>query len=73
MSDEIGSVSACVICTHRAIWHHDERGCQYHGNSPENRCVCRRNSDQVVSRIVYEAMHKASDQWLIASVEAGNE
>ena len=56
------AVSACVVCQHRAIWHHDERGCQYHGNG-SHRCPCRRTSDQVVARIVYEAISSAAVPW----------
>ena len=48
--------SACLTCEHRAIWHHDERGCQYNGNGPF-RCTCRRTSDQVVARIVADAVN----------------
>lgn len=41
----------CRDCNHRAIWHHDERGCQFHGNGP-NRCYCASSSDAVVSRLI---------------------
>lgn len=63
------AISACFICGHRAIWHHDERGCQYLGNIAERRCACRRNSDQVVARLIHEAMNRAARSWLDASVE----
>ncbi len=61
--------SACHSCGHRAIWHHDERGCQYHGNGP-SRCPCRRDSDQVVARAIHEAMIAAALPWLNRSVDA---
>jgi hypothetical protein len=61
------SVSACYMCGHRAIWHHDDRGCQYHGNG-QNRCACRRSSDQVVARLIHDAIAAASRPYLDASV-----
>lgn len=64
--EEKGSPSACPTCDHRAKWHHDERGCEYHGNGPF-RCTCRRSSDQVVARIVADAVN-ASHR---ISIEAG--
>lgn len=63
-AQERGAISACVICGHRAVWHHDQRGCEYHGSAEGRRCQCRRTSDQVVARIVYEAMTKAASPWL---------
>jgi hypothetical protein len=65
---ETGTVSSCIICGHRATWHHDERGCMYHGDSPDRRCACRRTSDQVVARIIHEALIKAASTWLDASI-----
>lgn len=65
---EKDAISACPVCEHRAIWHHDERGCQYHGNSALGRCPCRRNSDQIVAQIISRAMHKAADEWFDAIV-----
>ena len=61
------SVSASFMCGHRAVWHHDERGCQYHGNGPD-RCACRRTSDQVIARLIYEAMLAGALPYLNASV-----
>lgn len=33
-----GALCPDESCGHRAIWHHDERGCQYHGNG-QYRCA----------------------------------
>jgi hypothetical protein len=38
-------------CGHRVMWHHDERGCGFHGYS-NARCECYRDSDAAVERIV---------------------
>lgn len=46
-----GALCPDESCGHRAIWHHDERGCQYHGNG-QYRCACRLTSDAVVERII---------------------
>lgn len=47
--EEAGAL--CPQCNHRAIWHHDERGCQYHG-SGESGCPCALDSDQTVAQII---------------------
>lgn len=41
----------CLDCHHRVIWHHDERGCQYHGNG-RDRCPCAISSDAVVTHLI---------------------
>lgn len=41
----------CLDCGHRAIWHHDERGCMYHGNG-RDRCPCAIDSDAVVAHLI---------------------
>lgn len=64
---EKDAISACPVCEHRVIWHHDERGCDYHGAGPF-RCPCRRTSEQVVAQLISRAMQRVADQWFDAIV-----
>ena len=61
--EEVGAL--CPQCSHRAIWHHDERGCQYHGNG-ESGCPCALDSDQTVERIIaarLDRVRAVAEQW----------
>ena len=45
---------ACA-CGHGVAWHHDTRGCGYHGYSPEHRCPCPLRGDEVVTELLAQA------------------
>lgn len=66
-SPERDSISACVSCGHRAVWHRDDDQCVY-GEPGAPACPCRRTSDQVIARLIFEAMTKAANTYLEASL-----
>lgn len=49
MSAEETTRQTCP-CGHRPTWHHDERGCGYHGHGP-HACPCALSSDDVVDAL----------------------
>lgn len=49
-------------CGHGVSWHHDTRGCGYHGYSTEHRCPCLLLPDGVVCSIVREHTERAWDE-----------
>ena len=63
---EDGPAFSCD-CGHVMQWHHEERGCQYHGNGP-SRCRCLRDIDTAIlaspqfARIIAEAKAEAWDE-----------
>lgn len=60
-----GALCPDESCGHRAIWHHDERGCEYHGNG-QYRCACLLTSDAVVERIIdarLAPIRALADEW----------
>lgn len=48
---EANPQAARCDCGHRAKWHHDQRGCEFHGVGPR-RCPCALTSDEAVARII---------------------
>ena len=46
LRDAADDALAC-LCGHGFDWHHEERGCQYHGNGP-SRCRCLRDAATAV-------------------------
>ena len=46
-SAPVGDVEAC--CEHSLRWHHEERGCGYHGFAPEHRCPCLLTFDEALA------------------------
>jgi hypothetical protein len=73
---------AICECGHRVTWHHDIRGCGYHGYAAGHRCPCSLSSDAVVEGIVERATADAEArgrdagirqaiQWLQADYEYG--
>ena len=51
MTDVHLTPDAVCECSHRVTWHHDTRGCEYHGTGP-NRCLCALSSDASVERLI---------------------
>lgn len=65
-TEEARASSAC-LCGHRAEWHHDVRGCDYHGAGP-HKCPCERSCEAVIESIVAERlaerMSETCREWL---------
>lgn len=39
-------------CEHAVKWHHETRGCGYHGHAPEDRCPCLLTVDEALEHYV---------------------
>ncbi|UUW88372.1 hypothetical protein [Pimelobacter simplex] len=49
-------------CGHEPQWHHETRGCGYHGFSEDGRCKCQLTSNEAVTAIVREHVTAALDE-----------
>lgn len=45
-------------CDHSVKWHHDTRGCGYHGHGPD-RCPCLLTFDEALAQVQAEAKARA--------------
>lgn len=57
--DEHGIRCPGAGCAHGIRWHHDERGCGYHGFAPKSRCRCSLTLDEAVLRTLDAAVEAA--------------
>jgi hypothetical protein len=56
-----GEVEAVGCCEHSIRWHHEERGCGYHGYAPEHRCPCLLTYDEAVVHLLATTRQAAAD------------
>lgn len=63
----VDSVPNACPCGHAVWWHHETRGCGYHGYAPRDRCLCRlmvhEALEQVVNAAKAEALRAAADRY----------
>lgn len=48
-------MSGLTCCDHGIQWHHETRGCGYHGFVEGQRCPCLLTSEEALARAVREA------------------
>lgn len=57
-------------CGHSAQWHHETRGCGYHGFGA-HRCDCTHSADGVVEWLVFHAVSNVLDDMRDALLQGG--